>query len=393
MLLRSTEPTRVSAKATGQRPRILLLNSTLGIGGAENVTAALCQGIDPARFDVSVAHLKWRGTIGDSIANQGYRIESLARGDGHQADYLSATRLWRFLKAEKIDLVHSNDLHAMIDAALCRASLPRVRHVNTFHFGNYPRDRRRYHLVEKYLARVADQLVAVGEVQRGRLVQTYGFKESRLRVIRNGVPDVRAGAVGDLSSRIRTDDRIVIGSVSTLIEQKGIGDLLEVADRLRRQSLPFRLVIAGEGHLRPGLEAKAAALGLTEHVEFYGWVDNAPQRVLPWIDVFVQTSLWEAMSMVVLEAMSCGLPIVATTVGENPYVIRDGENGFLAAPKDVDLIADRLGQLIQSPELRRQLGQQARRDWEQRYTARRMCREYEALYTEVLNEGRRPERA
>jgi glycosyltransferase involved in cell wall biosynthesis len=148
----------------------------------------------------------------------------------------------------------------------------------------------------------------------------------------------------------------------------------------------------GEGHLRPSLEAMAEALGLSADVEFYGWVDNAPQRVLPWIDVFVQTSLWEAMSMVVLEAMSCGLPIVATTVGENPYVIRDGENGFLASPKDVDRIAERLGQLIQSPQLRRQLGQQARSDWEKNYTAGRMCQEYEALYMEVLSEGRAPVR-
>lgn len=383
----------MSTRHTTSRRKILLLNSTLGIGGAENVTAALCRGIDHDKFDVVLAHLKWRGAIGDELAGEGFKVVSLESETPGKRDYFSSLRLRRFLAAERVELVHTNDLHAMIDAAICRISVRKLRQVSTFHFGNYPHQSRRYHLAEKYLSRVPDRLVAVGQEQRQRLLNNYGFHEGRLDLIRNGVPDVGAQASERLRSRIQSNGKIVIGSVSTLIEQKGITYLLDVAGRLKQKSLPFKLVVAGEGHLRPGLEAKAAALGLTEDVEFYGWVDNAPQRVLPWIDVFVQTSLWEAMSMVVLEAMSCGLPIVATTVGENPYVIRDGENGFLAAPKDVDLIADRLGQLIQSPELRRQLGQQARRDWEQHYTARRMCREYEALYTEVLNAGRRPARA
>jgi glycosyltransferase involved in cell wall biosynthesis len=374
------------------RPRILLLNSTLGIGGAENVTAALCRGIDREKFDVVVGHLKWRGAIGDELAEEGFKVVSLEADTRGKPDYLSALRLRHFLADEGVDLVHSNDLHAMIDAAICRMSLRNLRQVSTFHFGNYPHGSRRYHLAEKYLSRVPDRLVAVGQVQRQRLLDTYRFKEGRLGLVRNGVPDVCAHASDGLKSRIRADGKVVIGSVSTLIEQKGITYLLNVADRLKRQSHPFKLVIVGEGHLRPSLEAMAEALGLSADVEFYGWVDNAPQRVLPWIDVFVQTSLWEAMSMVVLEAMSCGLPIVATTVGENPYVIRDGENGFLASPKDVDRIAERLGQLIQSPQLRRQLGQQARSDWEKHYTAGRMCQEYEALYMEVLSEGRAPVR-
>lgn len=383
----------MSARPVVNRPKILLLNSTLGIGGAENVTAALCRGIDRDKFDVILAHLKWRGAIGEELAGEGFKVVSLESETPGKRDYFSSLRLRRFLVAERVDLVHTNDLHAMIDAAACRMSVRNLRQVSTFHFGNYPHQSRRYHLAEKCLSRVPDRLVAVGQVQRQRLLDTYGLHEGRLDMIRNGVPDVGAQASERLRNKIQSNGKIVIGSVSTLIEQKGITYLLDVADQLKRRSLPFKLVIAGEGHLRPDLEAKAAALGLAENVEFYGWVDNAPQRVLPWIDVFVQTSLWEAMSMVVLEAMSCGLPIVATTVGENPYVIRDGENGFLASPKDVDRIADRLGELIRSPELRRQLGQQARSDWEQHYTAWRMCREYEALYADVLNTRRKPVRA
>jgi glycosyltransferase involved in cell wall biosynthesis len=371
------------------RPRILLLNSTLGIGGAENVIAALCRGLDRDQFAVTVAHLKWRGAIGDALAKEGYPVVGVGLGDLDRPNYLSMLRLRRFLASQQFDLIHTHDLNAMIDASFCRVTLPGVRQVNTFHFGNHPHRLRRYHLVEKYLSRVPDRLVAVGSTQRDRLVRVYGFKENRLRVIRNGVADVGALASRDLLPRIRVGDEIVIGSVSTLIEQKGITDLLDVAGRLHQQSLPFRLVIAGEGHLRPSLEAKVDAMGLTKHVEFLGWVDDAPSRVLPWIDIFVQTSLWEAMSMVVLEAMSCRLPVVATAVGENPHVIEDGRNGFLAAPGDVDRVAERLKNLIQSPELRRRMGAEARGDWSARYTARRMCEDYQSLYLETLGPGRR----
>lgn len=370
-----------------RKPHVLLLNSTLGIGGAENVTAALCRGLDRELYDVTVAHLKWRGAVGDELFQGGYDVVSLESDrTTDRADYLSSLRLRKFLKFRRVDLVHTNDLHAMIDAAISRLTVPHVRMVNTFHYGNYPHTNRRYHLAEKCLSRVPDCLVAVGETQRDRLQATYGYGPGRLKVIRNGVPDVCSAPMADLRDRIRTDARPVIGSVSTLIEQKGIDHLLEAAAILKGQSLNFRLVIAGEGHLRSMLEQKATALGLRDYVEFMGWVEQAPSRVLPWLDVFVQTSLWEAMSMVVLEAMSCGLPMVVTNVGENRYVIEHGANGFMTEPKAVDDIAAHLARLIQSDELRLRLGERAREDWLEKYTAARMCREYESLYAQVLGE-------
>lgn len=367
-----------------RKQRILLLNSTLFIGGAENVLAELCRGLDRERFDVTVAHLKGRGQIGDALAREGYDVVSLQGTRTDRTDYLSSIRLRRFLLAREIDLVHTNDLHAMVDAAICRVTLPRLRLINTFHYGNYPRPNRRYHLAEKYLCRISDRLVAVGEAQKASILRSYSLRRERVQVLRNGVTDMRAGALDDYREKVRAGRPLVIGSVSTLIEQKGIAYLLDVAAILKQQGLDFRLVVAGEGTLRPMLQQKAAELGLNDHVEFFGWVEDAPRRVLPWIDIFVQTSLWEAMSMVVLEAMSCGLPVVATTVGENPHVIQNGVNGFLAAPKAVDDLAAALARLIQSEELRHQVGARARLDWETNYTAERMCRQYEELYRQTL---------
>lgn len=372
-----------------RKPRILLLNSTLGIGGAENVSASLCRGLDRDRFDVAVAHLKWRGQIGDSIAQEGLDVVSLEAPISRRPDYFSSLRLRRFLVSKQIDLVHSNDLHAMIDAAICRMSLPELRVVNTFHYGNYPQPKRRRHLVEKYLSRIPDSLVAVGYTQKEKLTKVYGLSEHRLRVIRNGVCDQRICISDDLRGVIRNGKKLVIGSVSTLIEQKGVSHLIDVASILKRQSSDFQIVIVGDGVLRSELEAKAKALGVADCVTFMGWVGNISSRVLPWIDIFVQTSLWEAMSMVVLEAMSYGLPVVATSVGENPYVIDNGVNGFLVPAKATNELAIRLLELIQSDSLRRSVGERARQDWQAHYTATQMCRQYGELYGEVLSQGER----
>lgn len=366
------------------RPRVLLLDSALHFGGAENVIAELCRGLDRDRFEVFVGYTRTCGRLGQVLADEGYGVVDLAPKGDPGRDYAGPWRLRRFIKSLGVRLVHSHDLASMVDSAVCRLSMPSIQHVNTFHYGNYPHSNRRHHLLEKYLSRAATGLVAVGQVQKAQLAGCYGLPENRVHVIRNGVNDVRTGALRHLEAKIRGSGHVVIGTIGALIEQKGMSDLLEVAARLKAERLDFRWVVAGSGALRATLESKAREMGLDGHVEFLGWVDHAPVTVLPWIDIFVQTSRWEAMSMVVLEAMSCGLPIVATTVGENPLVIDDTVNGYLVPTHGIDQMVDRLRVLVASDSLRSQLGNRARQDWQQRYTAALMCRQYEELYSKLL---------
>ena len=81
-----------------------------------------------------------------------------------------------------------------------------------------------------------------------------------------------------------------------------------------------------------------------------GWVTEAPARILPLFDIFIQTSLWEAMSMVILEAMAAGKPIVATEVGENRHVIKHGESGFLSQPGDTKAMAGYVERLLNNAD-------------------------------------------
>ena len=178
--------------------------------------------------------------------------------------------------------------------------------------------------------------------------------------------------------------RVVIGTIATLIEQKGLHDLLLVARRMIDVGHNVVFVVAGEGHLRGSLEARRRELGLEDTVLFPGWVTNAADVVLPSVDIFFQPSLWEAMSVVILEAMAARRPIVATRVGENARIIEDGVDGRLVDSRDIDGMAAALGALVADPARRTRLGEAARAKVEQHFTVAHMARAHEQVYMETL---------
>ena len=179
----------------------------------------------------------------------------------------------------------------------------------------------------------------------------------------------------------------MIGSISTLIPQKGLEFLLRAAALLRDSGERFVLLLAGGGVLQDSLRAQAQDLGLGEHVRFLGWVPQASDRVLPACDIFVQSSLWEAMSIVVLEAMAAGKPMVVTRVGENPHVVIDGETGLTVPPANPEAMASALRRLLRDKDLRQRLGHAARQRYEAMFTTQHMITAYEDLYRELASDA------
>jgi len=366
------------------KQNILILNSTLHIGGAESVIAALCRKLDRNRFNVFVGLLKEQGTVADKLKADGHEV-FLIRKPGHRkVNYLSFLELRSFIRRHRIDLVHTHDLHSLIDASLCRLTTPSFKLVHTFHFGNYPFRKRKYLMLERLFWRVPDRLVAVGNVQKQSLIRTFGIPEQRIHTVWNGViKDTNPDAVAEYR-QYAGSGAVVIGSISTLIEQKGLFHLLDSVADLRKKGRNFIMLIAGEGHLRKELEAKTRELGLDDRVRFLGWVKDASSCLIPAIDIFVQSSLWEGMSMVVLEAMAHGKPVVATTVGENPYVIENGKTGYLTEPADSTAMADSLDKLLADADLRSRFGRAGQEKWQTRCTAEAMVQQYSHVYSGLL---------
>jgi glycosyltransferase involved in cell wall biosynthesis len=284
------------------------------------------------------------------------------------------------IMSENVDLIHTHDTHSFIDAAICKLLRPRLKYVHTFHWGNYPVLPPNEERVERLLWRLADALVCVGHEQAAAVRKLYGIPEDRIRVIWNGTEPQQAQIAPEVTRQLPENGVPVICSISTLIPQKGLEDLLQAAALLKRSGHRFRLLVVGEGRLRTVLEALARSLDLGDTVVFLGWVNEASRSALPACDIFVQSSHWEAMSVVVIEAMAAGKPVVATRVGENSRVIKDEVDGLLVPPREPEKLAHALARMLRDEVLRHRLAAAARRTFESTLTTDRMIRAHEELY-------------
>lgn len=353
-------------------------------GGAERVVANLCRYLDGDRFQLSVCWHIALGDIGEELRRDGFQLYGFNERYPDQGPYRRFRFVRELLKEGEFDIVHSHDVACLVDATKARV-LTGVKHVHTFHFGNYPHLPARYLFLERVFSRFPTQLVAVATEQKRQLGQALRLDPSKIDVIGNGVapPEPISSAAHGIETIVDADSPI-IGSISTLTEQKGITNLLDSAAIVKRRYPQCRFVIVGDGPLLADLRRKSDDLGLSDTVQFVGWIPHASSKVLPSFDIFVQPSLWEANSMVLLEAMAAGKPIVATRVGESGHILHDGENGFLVEPGDPQAMAERITELIQHREIRNRFGCAARNQYESRHNVRVMTDRYAELYSSLL---------
>jgi glycosyltransferase involved in cell wall biosynthesis len=390
-VLRRHGGSRVSdAPPRGRRIKLMLAIDGLGLGGAEMVVRDLARSLDAARFEVCVCCTRGLGgAVGQELLRDGVDVFVLPGQISGRTDYLTSLKFARVIKERHIDIVHSHAMAPLFDATPCRLMMPRLRVVHTFHFGNYPYDSWRYHLMEGLCARAADKLIAVGWEQRRRLHTSYQLRESRIGVIWNGVTIAPADPDAAFRAALGKGDRLVVGTVAKLIEQKGLDDLIKVAARCRDAGHRMQFVIVGEGPLRPMLEQQRHELGLDDTVTITGWIPNAAARAVPVFDVFFQPSRWEAMSIAILEAMACQKAIVATRVGDNAHVLEDGVSGLVVDSGNIDAMADALGRLRDN-RLREAFGEAARRRFDEKFALQRMIRSYEQVYRELMDTVQSP---
>ncbi|MBU0516478.1 MAG: glycosyltransferase family 4 protein [Proteobacteria bacterium] len=154
----------------------------------------------------------------------------------------------------------------------------------------------------------------------------------------------------------------VVVFIGRLVAHKAVDDILAAWPRVMRGFPEARLLLVGDGPLVDELGRQAERLELGNSVRFYGRAefDQVP-GLLAAGDVFLSPSLDEGLPRTLLEAMAMGLPAVVTDVGGNPEVVRPGETGFLLPPRRPDLIADRVGRLLEDGDLRQRMGRAGRR--------------------------------
>lgn len=213
------------------------------------------------------------------------------------------------------------------------------------------------HLKEKIES--ARFVVAISSYGRSQLYRWVGHQQwNKVQVVHCGLDK----GFHESAAAVPLGDSPRLVCVGRLCEQKGQLILLEAARQLKERGMPFELVLAGDGEMRPDLEALIARHGLQEQVRITGWISS--QQVREQIQAaraMVLPSFAEGLPVVIMEAMALERPVVSTTVAGIPELVRNGQDGWLVAPGDVDALVSALGEVLRSDvERLKAMGRQGR---------------------------------
>ena len=236
----------------------------------------------------------------------------------------------------------------------------------------------------EFSIRKSDGITAVSEFLRDQTVQHFGIPPERIRVIPNFVDlqKYRRDAYPCHRSAFSLEGEMIVTHISNFRPVKRVEDVVRVFARITRR-VPSRLLLVGDGPDRSRAQQVAEEEQVLDRVLFLGKQISVAE-LLACSDLFLLPSEQEAFGLVALEAMACGVPVVATHTGGVPEVVVHGESGYLAAVGDIEAMADYGLRLLQDPAEWQRASQAARRDAE-RFAADRVVTLYEDYYTEVID--------
>lgn len=297
------------------------------------------------------------------------------------------------LAAKRADVLISHgykaDILGLVAARIARVPILAVSRGWTGH----TRKVRLNEALDRRFLRYVDGVVCVSDGQAAK-VRRAGVPANRVHVIRNAIDPTRFGET-DPTSRVTLQelfpsprDVIVVG-VGRLSPEKGFDQLIEAARIVTERVAGAGFVLVGDGPERHALEDRVRAAGLAGQVVFAGFRGDV-DRLLTGADILAQSSYTEGLPNVVLEACAAGIPVVATAVGGTGEVIRDGANGFLVEPGNPRALADRMLELMRSPDLRRSMGENGRQVVRREFSFADQCTKYERLLASAALSPSRP---
>jgi glycosyltransferase involved in cell wall biosynthesis len=379
------------------RVKLLKFITQLGIGGTERQFVYLAKELDRSLFDVRVGCLERKGEFLKDIDAMRlpiseYRITSLYNYRSIQRRF----RLARDIRREGIHLVHAYGFYPnlfSIPAARLAGNCVTVASVRDI--GAFTNRKKLRGFSQRIACAMADCVVANSGAVRDWLV-SLGLKEDHIRVIPNGIA-IPEWSKAPLDFPIRRELGIdpaapVVAVICRLIPGKGLEYFLEAAARVSARLPSARFLIVGSAKLNPSyrqtLERYAEQLQLGERVIFTGERNDVP-RLLSEANLSALPSLSEGLSNALLEAMAAGLPVVATRVGGNVELVRDGEHGFLVPPRDALALGDAMVRILESPAMARQFGEDGRLRAAEDFSLESTVRRTQDLYLTLLDQRRR----
>lgn len=312
------------------------------MGGAEHVVVNLADALAARGHQVKIAYLTGEALV----LPKDKSIEVIAIGMKGKAGFLSAYfKLRALVKAFQPDVVHSHMVHANLISRLLRLTVKIPKLVCTAHSTNEGG------LLRMLAYRITDKMADISTNVSQEAVDIFiakgAAKPGRMLALPNGI-DVNTFAFNSdarvtLRSELGITDQKMILAVGRLYTQKDYPNLLKAVQLLAQQRDDFKVFIVGDGPLRNELGALVKTMNIEGMVEFLG-IRRDIRELMSATDIYVMSSAWEGLPMVILEAMACERLIVATDCGGVSEAI--GSSGFLVPPKNSNALADALNSAL-----------------------------------------------
>lgn len=381
----------MATEAPTARLRCAIVITRLDLGGAQEVALETAAGLDPARFDVFL----YAGAGGEldeaarlRLGNHFVPVPALVHPIHPLKDAAATLWLaWRFWR-DGVRVVHTHSSKAGLLGRLAAfiARVPRVVHtVHGWSFNDFQRTPSFMVFValERLLAPLTDVLAVVAFSLRDKgLLQGIG-QPHQYALLRAGV-DLGAWrrttrsrrALGALIPRLKPK---VVGVIANLKPQKAPLDFVRIAAAVCRERKDVDFVYVGDGPLRGEAQALAKRLGVDKRVHLLGW-QREPRALAAGFDVFLLPSLFEGLPCVYPQVLSLGIPVLASQVDGTSEIVREGLNGYLCQPRDVEAFAARAGALLEDAALRRSMSAAARKSVDKDFDFAAMVQRTEEIY-------------
>jgi glycosyltransferase involved in cell wall biosynthesis len=362
--------------------RIAQIVASLEIGGLERLTVDLAVEQKAAGHSPAIVCVARRGPLADEAERQGIPVFVMSKQRG-----FSPWTVWslsRLLRRLDVDLVHTHNslIHHYGAFAAYIAGIRTV--VNTQHgIGSLQADRKLARIFRLTMS-LTNSVVFVSEATRRLYVGGRGIPEWKTSTIRNGIPMSRFREF-----RARPGSRfprLIFGTVGRMVPAKNHLGLIDAFAQVKLRLPAAELRIAGNGPLRQQIEARVQSLGLSESVHLYGEILDVP-RFLADLDIFVLSSVSEALPLAILEAMAVGLPIVSTRVGGISEVAPEKTVAEYCPASDRQELAKALLS-VANPDRMKSMGTLAGQHAEATFSLQGTWRAYEEHFVDLLTHSR-----
>lgn len=299
-------------------------------GGAERLVLEYAMHLDQKKHKVYVA-----SCIDDGQLFAAFKKTPASLFVGAKDKQGSRYAIWRdlkkYIKDTKPDIIHTHLLSADVIGYLAKKTFPQTQWISTLHNVEYHRPLL-YRMIWKHILKRADHVIAVSPAVEAYAKRVFDIPADKLTMIPNGIDLTRWQDIDD--SVLFRNTPYQLASIGRLEEQKGHVYLLEALAQLKKYKWKYHMF--GDGSLQQELAMKASTLGIADRVYFHGNVSDVPIK-LRSIDLIIQPSLWEGMSLTIMEAMAAGRPVLTTDAAAEGLIEHE-RTGFVVQKKNAEAL-------------------------------------------------------